>query len=866
MGLITLGLLALFWLNIGRAWAQGDSLAATISGVESDTFPWVTVHLSVHTEDGPLTGLTSSDFEIFEADSIVPASSVTVESESLEGLRLVLALDISLPNPNDFAQMKATAQALVKTMGPGDRVAIVSFAEDVILVHDFTNNTQELQTFIDNLEPDLSFTASHQAISEAVNLLAQQSGSLKSVIVITDSRDNTGAAGVDETMERAQAAGVAVYVLGFGNKVNNDPLLSRVSQTGGQYFTLPGAQALESTGLGLVERLRQGYKVTFLSGLKATDTEQPFTVVIAGRGQEVRLQSQFVTQSGAVSVSLPGFNQGQTVAGKLNLSAQVSAPAPEVSVEYILDGELLAETGEPPYAAAFDTATAPPGPHTLVVKAIDSAGNTGQTEASFNIARPIAITLPITPTEVELGEPVVINPQVEVDPNAESVTVEFLFDGQVRQTISSPPYAFTLDSSEYLIGPHTITVRVEDNWGQTAENGRAIQFLPPVVEPAWAKQLRTWLGVDRPTFNRWRAIAGQIFVVTVAVAAIAANLLLALLILRSMAKAHKKASRQKRFVQIANLGNIASRYQLQAEETLGDLNFYFTFRGIELPQVGVASVVSSAGPARYRPQTAPVPPKAPPSVAPPSSAPRPSMSQQTPSQTLKTAKSVGAGAHGCASTLSSILRPLSQLLPGSAGRSVRVLDQQLQTGRSAVQRTTYAPQQMARAAGQLQRQVGKVTPAAAGGQRPVREPRSRTDTDIISTQPPPPPPVSTPHPVVAAAPAPVANGSHSITDFWVETPVIEPGQMLNIDLTIAPLDPYQRQIYNFSLKSRPAEQQNSAPVSQQDSIEVAGISWPRRVLPVMIVILQVIIVTFGIFYLALWRLTGVNLLNWLIAG
>lgn len=886
---VGLGLAFVFALaQIFGAVAQSDGLFATIARVESEAFPQVVVFASVFDQNGPLDGLTTDDFEIFENDRPAPAESVTVEEVELQGLRLVLALDVSIPNANNFDTVKEAAKSLVSGMGPRDRVAIVSFAQEATLVHDFTNNTQELQAVIDSLAVEVSYTASHQALAEAVYLLNQQPLGKKAVVVITDSRDNTGAdaGAVDSTIEQARQNNVPIYVAGFGSKVQNDSLREKVGATGGQYFSLSRAGEVLPALQDLEAQLRRGYRITFFSGLKASNAEQDLTLVVTSQGQETEATGSFVATAGPVAVSLPNLADGQTVAKVVGLSAQVTAPAPQVEVTYLLDGRPLASLTGPPYTYQWDSSEFEPGAHALTVKAVDSAGNTGQAEITLNIARPASVTIPITQTQVELGDEIAIAPQVEVDPQTGQVNLEFLFDGQVQQSISAPPYRFLLDSSEHLVGEHTFTVRVTDSWGQTAQDSVDIQFLPPSLEPVWSKRVRAWLGVDRPTFERWLTLGNQILVVAVALITILIAVIIALVILRGIARSQKESTRQKRLLQIVNLGNVRSHYQLRAEEALDDLKFQFAIRGEPLPQTAAAQ--SRPAPAGAGGYAAPPPasPQHPPSGRPaPAGAPAARAQAAVPQtgagfgQTVGRAQATGAKAQGCATFINDILVTLSALLPGSAGKAVSGLSRQMSAGEQAVRQTTHAPKRMARAAGQLKGQVGQVAPGKEGNQgqgrpQPAAQPRpagranrTRTETDIIAVQPqapqPPPPPQPQPQPQPGAPVQPAANGRQTPGEVWAETPVIDPGSALTVELIIDPANPYEKQEYTFTVNSRSAEQPEATLVSEQGTVQMVGIPWFKRFFPVFVAVVFLLVLTVAVGLLTAWRLIGFNIFGWL---
>jgi len=69
---------------------------------------------------------------------------------------------------------------------------------------------------------------------------------------------------------------------------------------------------------------------------------------------------------------------GGTVSGTIAITADSSDPAPGsgvASVQFVVDGNVVASDSSAPYSTSWNTATAPNGPHAIVVRATDGAGN-----------------------------------------------------------------------------------------------------------------------------------------------------------------------------------------------------------------------------------------------------------------------------------------------------------------------------------------------------------------------------------------------------------------------------------------------------------------------------------------------------------
>jgi hypothetical protein len=69
---------------------------------------------------------------------------------------------------------------------------------------------------------------------------------------------------------------------------------------------------------------------------------------------------------------------------------------------------------------------------------------------------------------------------------------------------------------------------------------------------------------------------------------------------------------------------------------------------------------------------------------------------------------------------------------------------------------------------------------------------------------------------------------------WVETPIVQPGETLAVDLLIDPLHPHDAQTYSFTIKSRSLEQPGSREVTEEGSVQIVGSTFFERYSPFLI--------------------------------
>lgn len=271
--------------------------------------------------------------------------------------------------------------------------------------------------------------------------------------------------------------------------------------------------------------------------------------------------------------------------------------------------------------------------------------------------------------------------------------------------------------------------------------------------------------------------------------------MLTALVLPVIFKWQRQRARKTIRLELVNEGNARSRYALHAavRSATGNLAFRFRVNGKPLPEQVIT--VSRAGPI---PRT--------------SSAPAPAVTKKSPDvqKTLSGAAQTGG-------TIAGLLATLGRLLPGAAGQSLTGLGREVRQG-----------QQTATQAKQVSQYAGKLSPQAKpGGQTPAQAaPRTTA-------------PASMPG-VIAALPI----------EIWVQTPFVEPGQKMHVDLHIQPANPYQSGHYPYVLKSRSLEYKEAPVITEEETVLFEALNPFERFAPFMIFTAGISILL--ILFLSLW--------------
>ncbi len=390
-----------------QAQVTGPSL--TITDVDSEAFPSVTAHLTVTGANGlPLVGLSETNFTVLEDGKAVAAGDLVLDSDSSQPLYLVLGVDLAMP----AAELLAVQTALrdfTDGLDPQDQVALLTFADQVVVVQDFTSDKVALATAIGGLVPGGNGTLFNQATDTAVTVLGRLPPGRKAVLLFTDSGDTANTVSPEATLSKAQAGRVSLYPFAFGDRVNGTIMNNWARFTGGQAYLLaaPGEIQPNLETLGVL--LRQSYRLSYTSGVTADNARHELSIELDYEDQTAVADNRFVAVPGEVTIEGLTIGNGQTLRGMVFLIADVNAPAPVESVTFMLDGETLVELTTPPYRFDWDTATAGAGTHAVTVLARDAAGNLGETQVSVNVAvpAPVAPTAAPVPTPVPTASPLI---------------------------------------------------------------------------------------------------------------------------------------------------------------------------------------------------------------------------------------------------------------------------------------------------------------------------------------------------------------------------------------------------------------------------------------------------------------------------
>jgi VWFA-related protein len=275
----------------------------------------VAVYATVTGPDGRLVpDLGREAFEVRDKGKPQP---LTVFSNDVQPITVVMMLDRSGSMRGNFGLVQAAAEAFVRKLQPADKARIGSFAARVqIDPAGFTSDQAEMIRILRTEMQEPGPTPLWNALDEAITSLRDQDGR-KVVVVFSDGGDapmnfRFNNRSIMDVMRRAQQENVMVYAVGLQStqlrgpspgrggfsagslsSERPDPGLAIVADdTGGGYFELTRAEDLASTFARVVDELHHQYALGF-DPAELDGKMHKIQVRVNGSGMKVRARKEY---------------------------------------------------------------------------------------------------------------------------------------------------------------------------------------------------------------------------------------------------------------------------------------------------------------------------------------------------------------------------------------------------------------------------------------------------------------------------------------------------------------------------------------------------------------------------------------------
>lgn len=173
----------------------------------------VVLNVSVFDKDGKMVrDLPKDAFTVYENGG---KQTISVFRQEDVPISLGLIIDNSASMTDKRDRVASAALALVKASNPLDEVFIINFNESAVLAKDFTNNIQDLEKALRNLDAK-GETAMRDAILLGIEHLRHRAHRDKKVlVVVTDGEDNSSGETQAHLIQAAQENDVIIYAVGL---------------------------------------------------------------------------------------------------------------------------------------------------------------------------------------------------------------------------------------------------------------------------------------------------------------------------------------------------------------------------------------------------------------------------------------------------------------------------------------------------------------------------------------------------------------------------------------------------------------------------------------------------------------------------
>jgi VWFA-related protein len=270
-----------------------DPAAGNDSGGENSKIKRVNIRVTDQMGRA-IDGLGAKDFVILENNREAEVLSV---QPSVAPFNLVLLLDVSGSVEEYIDFIRKAARNFLDTASEKDRIAIVTFRDDVKVLSDFTTNRKKLSESLDTFEAG-GGTAYYDALAfSLVETLKPFHGDRTAVVILSDGDDNRSFLPFDALLDSIGESGALIYPLYVPSELiaasktadlntASDPIRSKylglttraegegaklAQVSGGVYYPIRQLSDLQKAYDDVVRQLRTSYMVTFRSELPAEE-------------------------------------------------------------------------------------------------------------------------------------------------------------------------------------------------------------------------------------------------------------------------------------------------------------------------------------------------------------------------------------------------------------------------------------------------------------------------------------------------------------------------------------------------------------------------------------------------------------------
>ncbi len=239
-------------------------------------------------QNRPVADLGREAFTVLEDG--VPQSITRFEQVENLPIHVAVLLDVSASmEPNLEAARAAALQLFQEAIQPKDRAGLIPFNDRPTLAVKLTNRIDDLAGGLAGLKAERG-TSLHDAVVFSLFYFNGVKGQ-RAIILLSDGKDENSRFTIDQTLDFARRAGVAIYSIGLGigrTEFETRGVLKKLAEeTGGRSFFLKDIAELSGIYGEVQRELRSRYLIAYQS--TNTSKENRFRTIelkVAGSGLE----------------------------------------------------------------------------------------------------------------------------------------------------------------------------------------------------------------------------------------------------------------------------------------------------------------------------------------------------------------------------------------------------------------------------------------------------------------------------------------------------------------------------------------------------------------------------------------------------
>lgn len=179
---------------------------------------YVKVPVTVFDEKGKLLDdLDRTDFEVLDDGEPTPIINFV---RDLAPINVLLLLDSSGSLKDELEEIKQAALLFAQSFTRDDRISIISFSDETVLLTPWTNRLRKLRKGLNKLKKGYR-TAIYDALGQTIEIHLNEVKGRRVIILLTDGLDNESVTPYDQILGRLIESQITLYIVSRTRLVND---------------------------------------------------------------------------------------------------------------------------------------------------------------------------------------------------------------------------------------------------------------------------------------------------------------------------------------------------------------------------------------------------------------------------------------------------------------------------------------------------------------------------------------------------------------------------------------------------------------------------------------------------------------------